>query len=162
MMLTALEASEEAEHFEEKNAYNEGMKFSNLPILEFRNHVSQRGSFSQISTFFFLSSPLCQKKARAISFREYFYGLSADICAYYDRNIFSLPRKHGSLKLFFYHFHALFCEINFFWPFPDIQFLSCFFPLENCLALFIFNYERTFPRNSTEGFFVWQEEVGTV
>lgn len=117
------------------------MKFSNLPILEFRNHVSQRGSFSQISTFFFFSFSLVPKRqARAICFREYFYGLSADICAYIMTAIYFLSSETRFSKTFF-------CR------FLTFNFYLAFSPLENCLASFIFNYERTFPRNYLKVYF---------
>lgn len=90
----------DAEHFEKEQKLIMkspcGMKFSNLPILEFRNHVSQRGGFPQISASFFM------RAANSRSFREAarneVYGLSADMCAYYESNIFRV-----SLELWLAH-----------------------------------------------------------
>lgn len=140
-----------------KNVYNEGMKFSNLPILEFRNHVSQRGSFSQISTSFFS----CAKaRAKLSPFANIFMDY-LQISALIMEAIYFLSRKHGSLKLFFYHFHAhlrnkFFCFLtfNFYLFFPPRV------PFKN-VGLVHFQLLRIFPRNLLK-VFVYREEVGTV
>lgn len=121
-----------------RSTLNEGMKFSNLPILEFRNHVSQQGRPFHKSLRLWVGS-------REPGNREIFLWI---ICRY----LRLLPNRYiRSLKLlsFFCVFaNKFFCFLTFNFY---LLFFSPFRQHKNMLASTPFQLLRILPRNSTEG-----------